>query len=119
MAWVVAPYRASRAQRAARRYVSGTRMKSPDVLNAPPPAPRPPPSLPRPNEACWCGSGDKYKRCHKEADYLFLRDEQKRLDANKVRPGTVSPPRDVPLDIPRPEYAVRRTSSPGTGLLLR
>src|SRR6267154_1832454 len=45
---------------------------------------RPPPSLPRPNEACWCGSGEKYKRCHKEADYLFLRDEQKRLEATQV-----------------------------------
>src|SRR5438876_260691 len=93
-------------------------MKSPDVLQAPAPK-RPPPALPRPNEACWCGSGDKYKRCHKESDYLFLRDEQKRLEQNKVRPGVISPRREVPLDIPRPEYAVTGEASRGSGRLVR
>jgi methionyl aminopeptidase len=80
---------------------------------------RPPPSLPRPNEACWCGSGDKYKRCHKEADYLFLKDEAKRLEATKVRPGVVSPRRPVPPDIPRPEYAETGEASRGSGRLTR
>jgi methionyl aminopeptidase len=80
---------------------------------------RPPPSLPRPNEACWCGSGDKYKRCHKEADYLFLRDEQKRLEATKVRPGAVSPRRPVPPEIQRPEYAESGEANRGTGRLVR
>src|SRR6185436_12148559 len=77
------PHRASRAE-------SGGSMRSPDVQStqsATPAVRRPPPSLPRPNEACWCGSGEKYKRCHKEADYLFLRDEAKRLEASKVRAG--------------------------------
>ena len=25
-------------------------------------------NAPRPNEACWCGSGKKYKKCHKASD---------------------------------------------------
>ncbi|MFN8036266.1 MAG: type I methionyl aminopeptidase [Acidimicrobiia bacterium] len=41
------------------------------------------------NDPCWCGSGQKYKRCHK----LRL-----------VRSGTVGPRRDVPASIPRPPY---------------
>jgi methionyl aminopeptidase len=44
------------------------------------------------NDMCWCGSGRKYKRCHKADDQL-------------VKPGTVSPGRPVPPDIPRPDYA--------------
>lgn len=32
--------------------------------NAAPPAGE----LPGRNEACWCGSGVKYKRCHQESD---------------------------------------------------
>jgi methionyl aminopeptidase len=44
-----------------------------------------------PNAPCWCGSGLKYKRCHR------LRDEA-------VKPGTVSPPRPVPSEIARPPY---------------
>lgn len=31
--------------------------------------PRPiPGSAPGRNEPCWCGSGEKYKRCHLDAD---------------------------------------------------
>jgi methionyl aminopeptidase len=44
-----------------------------------------------PNAPCWCGSGLKYKRCHR------LRDEA-------VKPGTVSPGRTVPREIARPPY---------------
>jgi methionyl aminopeptidase len=44
------------------------------------------------NDACWCGSGRKYKRCH-----------QARQD--RVLPGLVSPRRPVPPDIGRPDYA--------------
>jgi methionyl aminopeptidase len=92
-------------------------MRSPDVTPAE--SRRPPPALPRPNDACWCGSGEKYKRCHKESDYLFLRDEAKRLEATKVRPGTVSPRLPVPPQIPRPEYAETGEASRGTGRLVR
>jgi methionyl aminopeptidase len=55
------------------------------------------------NDPCWCGSGRKYKRCHKAS-------------TDHIRPGRVSPARVVPPEIPRPPYAetgvpVRRTES--------
>ena len=57
----------------------------------------------RSNDLCWCGSGRKYKRCHKAS-------------ADHIRPGRISPARVVPPEIPRPPYAetgvpVRRTES--------
>ncbi len=44
------------------------------------------------NDPCWCGSGKKFKRCHKAA-------------TDRIRPGRISPMRPVPADIPRPPYA--------------
>ncbi|HEX9994569.1 MAG TPA: type I methionyl aminopeptidase [Acidimicrobiales bacterium] len=44
------------------------------------------------NDPCWCGSGRKFKRCHRTA-------------SERVRPGRVGPRRPVPPDIPRPDYA--------------
>jgi methionyl aminopeptidase len=44
------------------------------------------------NDPCWCGSGKKYKRCHKTSE-------------ERVRPGTLSPTRAVPAEIVRPDYA--------------
>jgi len=49
----------------------------------------------RGNDDCWCGSGKKYKRCHR----LQL-----------LEPGTVGPWRDVPDEITRPDYVT--TGSP-------
>jgi len=53
------------------------------------------------NDPCWCGSGRKFKRCHKVAD-------------DRIRPGRVTPMRTVPGHIGRPPYAdtgeVRRRS---------
>jgi methionyl aminopeptidase len=46
----------------------------------------------RANDPCWCGSGRKYKRCHKSTE-------------GRVRPGVVSPMRSVPPEIGRPPYA--------------
>lgn len=46
----------------------------------------------KPNDPCWCGSGNKFKRCHKAS-------------AELVRPGTVSEMRPVPPEIERPHYA--------------
>jgi methionyl aminopeptidase len=43
------------------------------------------------NDPCWCGSGKKYKRCHKLSD-------------KPIQPGHVGPIRSVPPEIPRPEY---------------
>lgn len=44
------------------------------------------------NDPCWCGSGKKFKRCHKPS-------------TDRVQPGRVSPMRSVPDDIERPPYA--------------
>lgn len=44
------------------------------------------------NDPCWCGSGRKFKRCH-------------RASTEHVRPGRVGPQRPVPDSIPRPPYA--------------
>jgi len=52
----------------------------------------PPALLPQANESCWCGSGRKYKRCHKPLE-------------GRVLQGVVSPVRSVPDHIARPPYA--------------
>ena len=48
--------------------------------------------LPTANDPCWCGSGRKYKRCHKQLE-------------GRVLPGEMSPWRPVPAGIARPSYA--------------
>lgn len=75
----------------------------------------PPRAAPRPNDPCWCGSGNKYKRCHKEADHEAQRAEGKRLEEGRVRPGRLSPLREVPPGIPRPDYASTGAPGPGSG----
>ena len=52
----------------------------------------PPAALPQANDLCWCGSGRKYKRCHRKIE-------------GRVLPGDVSPMREVPAEIGRPPYA--------------
>jgi methionyl aminopeptidase len=44
------------------------------------------------NDPCWCGSGRKFKRCHRDT-------------AERLQPGHLSPMRTVPPEIPRPDYA--------------
>jgi methionyl aminopeptidase len=46
----------------------------------------------KPNEPCWCGSGLKFKRCH-------------RASTDRIRAGRQSPTREVPEGIERPFYA--------------
>ncbi len=57
----------------------------------------------RSNDPCWCGSGRKFKRCH-------------RAPGETVRRGTTSARRQVPAGIERPDYAAdgrpRRTREP-------
>ena len=48
------------------------------------------------NDPCWCGSGRKFKRCHRDS-------------AERLRPGAISPWRTVPTEIPRPDYAATGT----------
>ncbi|MGA0356450.1 MAG: type I methionyl aminopeptidase [Ilumatobacteraceae bacterium] len=52
----------------------------------------PPDVLPQANEPCWCGSGRRYKRCHRASE-------------GRVLPGVISPMRTVPSHIARPSYA--------------
>ena len=52
----------------------------------------PPSVLPQANDACWCGSGRKYKRCHKPME-------------GRVLQGVVSPMKSVPDHIVKPTYA--------------
>ena len=60
----------------------------------------PPPVLPQANDPCWCGSGRKYKRCHKRSE-------------GRVLPGVVSPMRDGPgAHRPPAVRRDRRTSEP-------
>lgn len=48
--------------------------------------------LPAANDPCWCGSGRKYKRCHKGTE-------------GRIQPGIISPMRYVPDHIVKPPYA--------------
>ena len=48
--------------------------------------------LPQSNDDCWCGSGRKYKRCHKGLE-------------GRIAPGIISPMRTVPAHIGKPPYA--------------
>jgi len=48
----------------------------------------------KPNDPCWCGSGNKFKRCHKAT-------------TEPVRPGAVGLRRTVPDSVTRPHYAER------------
>src|SRR3954468_1530915 len=57
----------------------------------------PPPVLPKSNDPCWCGSGRKFKRCHKGSPMRPADDEL-------IRPGRLSPMRTVPDSIARPDY---------------
>jgi len=56
---------------------------------------------PGPNDPCWCGSGRKYKKCHRGEEAGGGPPAR----AGVVRPGVVSPRRSVPGHIPRPDYA--------------
>jgi methionyl aminopeptidase len=58
------------------------------------------------NDPCWCGSGLKYKKCHRDADASGGRAGGPAVRPGSVRPGVVSPRRAVPPEIPRPNYAV-------------
>ncbi|NNE11492.1 MAG: M24 family metallopeptidase, partial [Ilumatobacter sp.] len=53
---------------------------------------QPPTVAPQANDPCWCGSGRKYKRCHRKLE-------------GRVLPGEVSPMRSVPDHIARPSWA--------------
>jgi methionyl aminopeptidase len=74
------------------------------------------------NDPCHCGSGRKYKRCHRIADLdpdraaaeQARRDEAEAYASRFVRPGKLSPRREVPDHIARPPYANDPKGRPGT-----
>jgi methionyl aminopeptidase len=65
----------------------------------------PPAVLPKPNDPCWCGSGTKYKKCHRGADAVESRKRGPETHVRGIRPGVISPMRTVPVHIGRPDYA--------------
>ena len=69
------------------------------------------------SDPCWCGSGRKYKRCHRLTDL----DPERAARAaavpelpptRRVRAGRISPVREVPDRIARPPYAFGRPVGP-------
>ena len=84
---------------------------------------------PKSNDLCWCGSGRKYKRCHKAYDAGSAGRDSVAAGAsrilaqagraNLVRPGLVSPRRPVPPEIPRPDYAATGRPGRGSGRLVK
>ena len=84
---------------------------------------------PKSNDPCWCGSGRKYKRCHKAEDggapgRTSVADGAAQVlaqatTARRVRPGIRSPRRDVPAGISRPDYAASGRPSRGSGRLVK
>jgi len=65
------------------------------------------PALSRPgrNDPCWCGSGQKYKKCHLDSDDQGRTVPAPRQRRPALRPARVSPRRSVPEAIARPDYA--------------
>ena len=60
------------------------------------------------NDLCWCGSGRRYKRCHKLADAnpeAAAKAAAAAAKATRVRPGRIAPERPIPDHIVRPSYA--------------
>jgi len=68
--------------------------------------------LPGPNDACWCGSGQKYKKCHRGADAAAGRSATAPA-SKRVEPGDISPRRPVPAHIPPTDYAESGIPGPG------
>src|SRR5690606_27480874 len=66
----------------------------------------------KPNDACWCGSGKKYKKCHSATDVMAAKEATAKREANRIRPGRLSPTRHVPDGILLPGYAL--TGRPGS-----
>jgi methionyl aminopeptidase len=58
------------------------------------------------NDPCWCGSGQKYKKCHLDSDEAGAPGRGGvRPGRRPLSPGKVTPRRAVPASVPRPDYA--------------
>jgi methionyl aminopeptidase len=60
----------------------------------------------RSNDPCWCGSGRKYKRCHRDKE-------------GKILPGVVSPMRTVKDGIPPTPYYATGIVDPRSGPMVK
>lgn len=49
-------------------------------------ADEPPPELPARNDLCWCGSEQKYKKCHMEQDQIYLAQKQNQASSKSCSP---------------------------------
>jgi methionyl aminopeptidase len=58
------------------------------------------------NDPCWCGSGQKYKKCHLDADARGAIGPPAPPPRRALAPAKVTPRRAVPPGIVRPDYAV-------------
>ncbi len=58
------------------------------------------------NDPCWCGSGQKYKKCHLASDEAGVpASAAARPGRRPLAPGKITPRRAVPPHIARPDYA--------------
>lgn len=64
----------------------------------------------RSNDRCWCGSGVKFKRCHGDV---------RSLQRDPVELGHVTPMREVPENIARPDYVSTGSVTTSTGLQIQ
>lgn len=83
------------------------------------------------NDVCWCGSGKKYKRCHRALDRnksggssliskLFPKKKSPpAIPAHAVKRGKIGPWRTVPDHIPRPDYATTGKPRQRSGKLIK
>lgn len=49
----------------------------------------PPEILPKRNDPCWCGSGEKYKKCHMSQDRRDLERKKERDESARKECGPV------------------------------
>jgi methionyl aminopeptidase len=63
------------------------------------------PARPGRNDPCWCGSGQKYKKCHLDADARGAAAPPSAPARRALSPALVTPRRAVPAGIARPDYA--------------
>ncbi len=67
----------------------------------------PPSVLPKPNDPCWCRSGTKYKKCHREADACSRKRGPETRCAAAAAGRHLPHAHRCPSNIPRPDYAPR------------
>ena len=65
--------------------------------------------LPKANDPCWCGSGRKYKRCHKPLEGRVVQGD---VSPFRPVPGAHRPARPTPTPAVPARWAEPRVKSP-------